>query len=641
MKQAFRITLFLWAFAAFFACKQERHVSGGGPDTLARQIEALVSMKAGPSNFDSLLMAGKRFDKNPYVKRDTVLATKVKYHLARVYGMQGLDSAGIFVGQALELIEPTAGNLKMKALVYNGIGNIRNLEAKEKEAAYYYNKAAAIVMSDSTVGLSAEARSAILLSAAQSNLDAFQYDLAEKMNRATLPLSDSVPEGHVVKQRVLVQLIQTLNKRHKPANSYLPYLRRLEALHARNPEAYNVSYLYETKILYFESAGKKDSLLHYQLLKLRADEQLYNTKETSVFINNLFVDYCNVALIYTGLRLATPAAKHVAEANRLQKKHPGAIFADNEVIFYKTLAALYQLQGKNGEAINALKRVADLQEDIYQTQNAQAIAEMNALYQLQAKDRSIRALNENIQINKLQLQQNRLWLVVSILGVVLLGMTLLFLFHSFRQRRLGQEKEKLLLQQKLLRTQMEPHFIFNTLAAVQSFVRLDKKDAAIKYLNRFSRLLRSSLELSREDLVPLTEEIETLDNYLSLQQMRCEDAFTYQIVQPQEQDLSAVMLPPMLVQPYVENAILHGIDLHTGEGNIEIRLQIEGDILNVSIADSGKTETEDSRSSHRSLSGIISRERMQLLGRKAGIQVSGDVKGGGTVVNLKIPVVFG
>ncbi|MCH5686940.1 histidine kinase [Niabella sp. W65] len=90
---------------------------------------------------------------------------------------------------------------------------------------------------------------------------------------------------------------------------------------------------------------------------------------------------------------------------------------------------------------------------------------------------------------------------------------------------------------------MEPHFIFNTLAAVQSFVRLDKKEAAIKYLNRFSRLLRSSLELSREKLVPLCEEMDTLENYLHLQQMRFENAFRYSITQQQGSDWDAVMLP--------------------------------------------------------------------------------------------------
>lgn len=122
---------------------------------------------------------------------------------------------------------------------------------------------------------------------------------------------------------------------------------------------------------------------------------------------------------------------------------------------------------------------------------------------------------------------------------------------------------------------MEPHFIFNTLSALQSFVRLDKKEEAIKYLNQFSRLLRSSLELSRENLVPLGEEMEALNNYLSLQQMRFEDAFTYKVIRPEGEDTCAIMVLPMLVQPYVENAILHGIDLSDGSAHIHSSVFLE------------------------------------------------------------------
>ncbi len=246
------------------------------------------------------------------------------------------------------------------------------------------------------------------------------------------------------------------------------------------------------------------------------------------------------------------------------------------------------LKGKKQDGIKLMQEAYNQQKADYESQSTQSIAEMNSLYQLQAKDRSIQALNESIKINQLQLQQNRLWLVVSVLTVVLLGMGLLFLYYSFRQRRTRQEKEKGPAQQQLLRTQMEPHFIFNTLAAVQSFVMLDKKDNAIKYLNRFSKLLRSNMQLSRETLVPLNEEIETLENYLSLQQMRFDNAFTYRMQYDQDADLEEIMLPPMLMQPYVENAIMHGIDLDNGTGNIDINLLIEEDLLKVTITDSGK-----------------------------------------------------
>lgn len=637
MKHIFRI-IYLGAAALLVSGCNKKQNAVKQENALLKQINTLENAPVNPKNADSMVAVWRKYDKNPLVAKDTTLSAIVKYQMARLYGMRGQDSARYYVEQALELIEPTSGNLQYKTLIYNGIGNIRSMEAKQREAGYYYNKAAAIV-SDTAVHLSDEARSAILLSAAQSNLNAFQYNLAEKMNRAALPWTVSLPEGHINKQRVLVQMIFTLSTLNKPADSIKPYLHKLETLHARNPDRYDISFLYDAKMKYFDSQDQRDSLLHYQLMKAKNDETHYNEKPLVVEINNLFVDYSDIAATYVVLKQAEKAREFLQKTEALKKRHPKLIYNYNEVLYLNSLAGLYQLQGKPNEAIEQMKQAAKLQKEVYETENTQAVAEMNALYQLQAKDRSIRTLNENIKINQLELEQNHLWLVISVLGSVLLGIVLLFLYYSFRQRRTRQEKEKLLLQQQLLRTQMEPHFIFNTLSAVQSFVRLDKKENAIKYLNRFSRLLRSSLELSRENLVPLNEEIETLENYLCLQQMRYENAFTYTIIQPDEQDLGAALLPPMLIQPYVENAILHGINLDSHTGNIEVCFKLDDDVLQVTVTDTGRSQAHQAETSHRSLSGTISRERMQLLGKKASVNISKNA-GSGTVVTLLIPVVY-
>lgn len=619
------------------ACSNRSAFLTSAPDSISTAVEQLEEIKLTAHNGDSLKKAWLLLNHSPLVKKDTVLSATVKYNLARLYAMLQQDSANIFIEQALEIIEPTSGNLKYKALIYNGVGNIRSMEAKEREAGFYYNKAAAIVLSDTTTGLSSEAKSAMLLSAAQNNLSTFQYNLAEKMNLAAIPLSESLPAGHIIHQRVYVQMIQTLNALHRPAQDMAPYLHKLEQLHQKYPDKYNISFLYDSKIQYFETTEQQDSLLHYQLLKIAIDEQQSKIVQSTVLLNNLFVNYCNVSAIYVLFKKPAAAAQFLMKAKKLRSHFPKLIFPNNEILFQKSSAELFRLQGKKDEALSVLNTVVQLQKDIYQSENTQAIAEMNALYQLQAKDQSIRLLNENIKINKLQLQQNQLWLAVSSLTLILLAVTLSFLYYRSRQRRIRQAKEKVLLQQQLLRTQMEPHFIFNTLAAVQSFVRLDKKESAIKYLNRFSRLLRSNLELSRENLVPLNEEIDALENYLSLQRMRFEETFTYTIVQPEDQDLSAIMLPPMLIQPYVENAILHGVDLDAGNGQLEILFQVLDDVLYVEITDSGKSTCEPSDRTHRSLSGTISHERMQLLGQKASIKITKRDEGG-TLVALTIPI---
>lgn len=639
MKRSFLPFLLSAALVFLFQSCQEKKASRAGTDA-AKQVAQLKEVVSRPSNNDSLLKAWKQMESNPAVQKDTALDAEVKYYIGRLYAMKGSDSSRLYIEQALERIEPTSGNFEVKTLLYNGMGNIWSGKAKEHQAGYYYNKAAALIMADTSLDLPPVTRSIMLLSAAQSNRSLYQFDLAVKMERAALALDSLLPQEHINRQRVLVQIIQTMNMRHQPPDSIAPYLSRLQALHGRHPGSFNDAFLYECKALYFVRMNMPDSVLHYVQQKAALDEAHF--KEGGIekaIIDNLFIDYVNVGESYAALKKKTEATRAMQQAQQLLNQYPERISTSNLILYKNNLAGLYELQGRPQDALKLMNETYLLQQATYRSENIQAVAEMNALYQLQAKDRSILSLNEHIKINQLQLQQNRLWLIIAILVVVLLVVSLVFLYYSYRQRRASQEKEKTLLQQQLLRTQMEPHFIFNTLSALQSFVRLDRKDDAIRYLHRFSRLLRSSLELSRENLVPLEEEIETLENYLSLQQMRFENAFHYAIHRPEEQDLGAVMLPPMLIQPYVENAILHGIDLGGSQGSIDIHFRLEGDLLEITITDSGKTQAKPTEPAHRSLSGAISRERLNLLGKRANVTTTPAINGGTTVI-LHIPITF-
>ena len=640
MKHKIAVFLLYCATILIVSCSDN---SSGSPEKY-RQVSHIMDSLSGlpvtSVNGDSLKQVWLLISRDTITRKNPELMANCKYQLARLYAMAGQDSASIAIEEALKLIEPLEGNERYKALIYNGVGNIRSMHSKEREASYYYNKAAAIAMSDSSAGLSALASSSILLSAAQSNLLFFQYHLAETMNRAALPLVDSIPQGHVNRQRVLVQMIKSFEALHRPIDSAAKYLRQLEELHAHNPGIYDDSFLYESKIKYFEMSGQIDSLLDYQLLKTALDKKKYGIRPHAISLSNLVVDYSNVASAYVKLGRAVQAREYVEEARRLKEEHPKWIFNDVEVFYRNARVSLYELEGRTSEALHEMKVVYSLQKEIYQTENTKAVTEMNALYQLQVKDFSIKSLSERIKVNQLEIQQNQLWIAVLALGTMLLCTFLFLLYYSFRRRREDQKKEKVLLQQQLLRTQMEPHFIFNTLSAVQSFVRLDKKEDAIDYLNTFSRLLRNSLELSRENLVPLEQEIETLNNYLSLQQMRFDGSFSYDIILPEDIETDIVLLPPMLIQPYVENAILHGIDMEREDGRVEIRLQLSGNILMVTITDSGNNSGIKQEKTHRSLSGTISRERMALLGKKANVAI-GKEPGGGTIVTMSIPVVFG
>lgn len=320
------------------------------------------------------------------------------------------------------------------------------------------------------------------------------------------------------------------------------------------------------------------------------------------------------------------------------QRHPAVMAYDNAIVYHRNLENFYTLSGRLAQALTESREVARIQEELYATQNTQAIAEMNSLHEIQAQERSINALNESLQIKELELQRNRLWLTMGVLVMLMLLLIFSFIFYGLRQRRIRQEKDKVILRQQLLRTQMEPHFIFNTLTALQSYIRRGESKDAIQYLSRFSKLLRNSLELSREEWSSLEQEIETLKHYLILQQMRFEHAFSYRIQSPDGMDTSEIRIPPMLIQPFIENAILHGVDMKSGDGFVSIDFSEADDLLRVDITDSGRVKTErTSTSSHRSLSGNISRERLMLLGKNARVE-SQKNDSGGTTVTLFIPM---
>lgn len=144
------------------------------------------------------MQAWKDLLKVPDVNEHNLYAAKVNYQLAKVYGMSKQnDSAAFYLEKAFVRIEGETGNLDEKARIYQGIGNVRLAERHLHRANYYYNKAAAIVLADSTVDLDASAKASILLAAAQSNQQFQRLDLALEMNRKALSISESLPEKHI------------------------------------------------------------------------------------------------------------------------------------------------------------------------------------------------------------------------------------------------------------------------------------------------------------------------------------------------------------------------------------------------------------------------------------------------------------
>lgn len=187
------------------------------------------------------------------------------------------------------------------------------------------------------------------------------------------------------------------------------------------------------------------------------------------------------------------------------------------------------------------------------------------------------------------------------------------------QELLKMENEVLILEQKALRLQMNPHFIFNCLNSIQSMI-VKKDDKTARYfLSKFSKLMRKTLDNSREQLIILDDEIETLENYLSIEKFCNEDHFDYSIEVADEIASDFIQIPPMLIQPFVENAIVHGVAHKTSGGKIKLRFSITEHTLICMIEDNGvgrtKAEafTKNRSDGHKSTALIVTQERLAYL----------------------------
>ncbi|HEX5001825.1 MAG TPA: histidine kinase, partial [Bacteroidia bacterium] len=208
-------------------------------------------------------------------------------------------------------------------------------------------------------------------------------------------------------------------------------------------------------------------------------------------------------------------------------------------------------------------------------------------------------------------------------GLSFTGITL----FGFRKQKNNRDKKQLersrvaykmnLLKQQALVSNLNPHFIFNALNAIQSFVNTNNLDNANEYLTLFSKLMRQHLNSAGKDLIPLEEELDRLKNYLDIEKLRFGDNLEYEIVIDDAIGSMDVAIPNMIIQPFIENAIWHGFKgmLHRGRITLSIHLNSK-DVLQIEIADNGRGfgEVKSENQNSKDPRGItLIRERLELL----------------------------
>ncbi len=249
------------------------------------------------------------------------------------------------------------------------------------------------------------------------------------------------------------------------------------------------------------------------------------------------------------------------------------------------LSDIYGKTGRDDLAYRYLREHLQLKDSISNDEYLKQVTRMEIQYDFDKKQKEAeyeRMQERLISENKIK-QQRTLLTGLAVLVVMIALISFLFLRHT----RLKAEYSRIDLEQRLLRAQMNPHFIFNSLCAIQNLIMTDKPQKANAFLTKIARLMRNILENSREEYIALDREIETLKLYLDVQQLRFENGFEYDITVDQSIDPENISVPPMFAQPCVENSIEHGLLPGRENGRIGISYTLKDGLIMLEVTDNG------------------------------------------------------
>lgn len=479
------------------------------------------------------------------------------------------------------------------ALACNGLGSVRLYKKELDSAVHFYFKG----LSYLPTGTRGMERIKILNNLAIVHSHLKQYEKAKQFFEEALPEAEGNLLLSILSNSYGVYV--NLNEDQKAEACLNKAIQLSDEL--QNP--YVKSVLYTNQCDFYLRQKRWDKALKSGLEGLAIKEEIQSKEHTIVF-NNIGYAYHQLG-------------KFEKARVYYQRALEGASLQEKEQL-YKNLRNLFADIGNNKEALVYFEKYDAVKDSIKAEDFNGKIAELEEKYRSAQKQLEIESLEVENKLQKTVIRQQKyLGAFVLVLLCLMAGIVYVWL----KQKNAGQELQRASLQQKLLLTQLSPHFIFNALQSVQSFLFLNKVESSMEYLHSFGKLIRGVLESSDKEYISLDQEIDILENYLLLQQAGTKSGFQYKIRTENipEEALPDIELPGMLIQPFVENAVMHGITNKEG-GMILVKFELmTNDVLAVTIADNGSGIFPDQRTGkngmYTSMGMDIIRKRIQTFNK--------------------------
>ena len=249
------------------------------------------------------------------------------------------------------------------------------------------------------------------------------------------------------------------------------------------------------------------------------------------------------------------------------------------------ISELYENVGDFERALFYRKKAQRIDEQILDESTVRYVNDIIFSYDTQKKSNEIAVLAKQNELISMELKKNNTLFLISSIALALLAGIFYILY---RQYQLHNEKKLLTLEQSMLRSQMNPHFLFNSLNSIKLYIINNEQKNAVHYLNKFSKLVRKILEASSLKEIPLAEELETVELYMNIENIRFSNEINFKTTVADDVDPHQVKIPSLILQPFLENALWHGLSSKEGEKNIDLEItKSPDDYIHIAITDNG------------------------------------------------------
>jgi len=346
------------------------------------------------------------------------------------------------------------------------------------------------------------------------------------------------------------------------------------------------------------------------------------------WLANVYRDAPDSLLGYFGLKPNTRYLKVIQyqkSALALARETGSAM---RQAQIWNALADTYEKQNDFRNAYYAFQKTVEFRDSAVNAGKNKEITQLEMRYEFNKTEDSIKAENEKKQlIAAATIKEEKTKKNFIVAGALVLIFASLIVFAFYKRRRDAEEKKHEAefrtqvsdTELKALRAQMNPHFIFNSLNSINNYIAKNEPRLATEYLNKFAKIMRMTLENSEKKSIPLADELRSLELYMQLESRRLDDKFIYMIKIADDIDTENTLVPPMILQPFVENSIWHGIANKEGKGTILIDISKNSEMLHCIIDDDGvgrkKTEPTGTPKEHISLGMKITKARIDIINK--------------------------